>query len=160
MQVANGHGRSHQYRPKTPMRGIKPLPGGRAPVLENKIDSVIGGTGISTGRPEQVEEQRAEPINPLVSTPALEETYEEFNFDDSPSGHLSKRRPSRFFRFIVFELFAIGVLIPSAWLVLSGAITDPTLLTLMNILAISLAAGAVIVPIILFAVAPAFSRDR
>lgn len=161
MQIANGHGRAAQNRPKTPMRGLKPLPVSRAPVVENKIDSVIAETGMmSSAPPEEVEEQRAEPIDPLLGAPAIDQTFEEFNFDDSPVGHLRKRRRSRLFRFLVFELFAIGVLVPSAWLVLSGAITDPTLLTLMNILAIGLAAGAVIVPIILFAVAPALPRER
>lgn len=158
MQIANGHGRAAQERPKTPMRGLRPLPPNQATVAENKIDNPIAETEVASAaqspeRPAEVIDRRAN-----LNSPFLHPTWEEFDFYQEQT--LRRRPRSRLFRFIVFELFAIGVLIPSAWLVLSGAIADPSLLMLMNILAIGVAASAVIVPIILFAVAPAIPRDH
>ena len=64
-------------------------------------------------------------------------------------------------RLMIAEAIALAVLIPSATLVLTRYLTDPTLILIINILAITAAITAAMIPIILFAIAPTIPRgDR
>lgn len=79
-------------------------------------------------------------------------------FDPDPEPQSKPNRRSRWIRFVILELVAVSVLIPSGWLTLACVYTDPSMILLLNILTISAAAGVAIIPIIFFAIAPALSR--
>ena len=79
-------------------------------------------------------------------------------FDPDTEPHSKRNGRSRWIRFVVLELVALGVLIPSGWLTLARVQPDPGMVLLLNILTISAAAAVAIIPIIFFAIAPALSR--
>jgi hypothetical protein len=82
-------------------------------------------------------------------------------FEESPNGpYLGRRRHRKLIRFILLEFMAVAVLVPSASVVLSHELTNATLVMLMNILTIAAAAAVATIPIVLFAIRPAFLRDR
>jgi len=137
-QNGNGRGRPPQYRP-------------RAPVTVPKSSPV------------------SQPANvrPAIETPPanrsfVEQPNNEFDFADlSTAVERQAPQDKTFVRFIMVELFALAVLIPSAWLVLSGHVTNSTLIMLLNILTMTAAAAMAVVPIILYAIAPGLARpDR
>ena len=73
----------------------------------------------------------------------------------------NKPRRGKFLRFMIAEAVALAALIPSATLVLTRYLTDPTLIMVTNIVAITAAITAAMIPIILFAIAPTIPRgDR
>ena len=74
---------------------------------------------------------------------------------------LNKPRRGKFLRFMIAEAVALAALIPSATLVLTRYLTDPTLIMVTNIEAITAAITAAIIPNIVFAIAPTIPRgDR
>ena len=86
---------------------------------------------------------------------------EQFDFDEAAAApYLRQRRRKKLARFFLLEFAAIAVLVPSAGVVLSHDLTNATLVTLMNILTISAAVAVAIIPIMVFAIGPAFTRDR
>jgi hypothetical protein len=159
--TANGHGRAHQFRPRTPMRVAKPT--NHAANLPAKLDNGTAAQSARTRKVESVDEPEILPTSLRPSKPVLQPSVEQLRFnDDLPElePFFREQRRSKFIRFVVLEFFATAVLVPSAWLVLSGRITDPTIVILMNILTIAAAAAAVIVPIFLFALSPALPRHK
>jgi hypothetical protein len=73
----------------------------------------------------------------------------------------SKTGRGKFLRLMIAEGIALTVLIPSATLVLTRYLTDPTLIMVTNIVAITAAITTAMIPIILFAIAPTIPRgDR
>lgn len=73
----------------------------------------------------------------------------------------SRPRRGKIVRLMIAEGIALAVLIPSATLVLTRYLTDPTLILVTNIVAITAAITAAMIPIILFAIAPTIPRgDR
>ncbi len=136
--TANGRGRAAQYRPRTPMRIAKPA------------------AGFPAARPAPV----ARPPAPARKTFAAQ-PHNEFDFTDlSADVERRARRYQKFRRFILIEIVALIVLIPSAWLVLSRQLTSPALILVMNILTIAAAVTMAVVPIIVFALAPGFGRPE
>jgi hypothetical protein len=98
----------------------------------------------------------AYPGDSLANKPVTEQPLEE-----TPSGsYPGRRRRRKLTRFILLEFTAVAVLVPSAWVVLSHDLTNPILIKLMNIVTISAAAALAIIPIVMFAMAPTFLRDR
>lgn len=82
-------------------------------------------------------------------------------FNESPNGpYPGRRRRRRFARFFLLEFLAIAVFVPSAGVGLSHELGNPILVVLMNILTMAAAAAIAIIPIVLFAIGPAFSRER
>jgi hypothetical protein len=161
--TANGHGRARQFRPRTPNRVAKPVPANRSVNLPDKIDGGTAAQTVGTRKVESLDEAEIRPTNSRPSEPVLQPSVEQLRFnDDQPElePFFREQRRSKLIRFVVLEFFATAVLVPSAWLVLSGRITDPTIVVLMNILTIAAAAAAVIVPIFLFALAPALPRHK
>ena len=72
----------------------------------------------------------------------------------------SKPRRGKFLRLMIAEAIALAVLLPSATLVLTRYLTDPTLILITNIVAISAAITAALIPIVLFAIAPTIPRGE
>jgi hypothetical protein len=135
--TANGRGRAAQYRPKTPMR--IPKSAGIHPV------------------------QRTQPAveKPRARQSFAEQPHDEFDFADlSADVERSARRHQKFTRFLLIEIIALAVMLPSAWLVLSRHVTSPALVLLMNILTIAAAVIMAVVPIVLYALAPGFGRPE
>ena len=177
LQTANGHGRARQFRPKTPIRKAKPalkpaikIDNGDAkpptkPALKPlaMIDNgsakpspkPVPNTAKTNGAPA--------PKNPRPALPRPATLGEDFDFSEPPIGlnsFLKEQRRSKLIRLIVIELFAMALLVPPVWLVLGRHVSDPTIILLLNTLAIAAAAGAVIAPIMLFAFGPALTRRR
>lgn len=142
--TANGHGRPAQDRPRTPMRRVRPkLP------LAKKASAP---SGISA--PPQV-------AAPVANTSFVEQPNNDFDFADLSSDFDRRsRRAKKFGRFILIELIALAVLIPSAWLILSRHVTHPALMIVLNILTIAAGVTMAVVPIILYAIAPGFAGVR
>lgn len=137
MLIANGHGRASQYRPRTPVRVAQSRPAKSA----------------TNGQPG------AE--SPVTSSSFAEQPNNGFDFTDLAAGIERRvRRKKKFTRFILIEVFALAILLPSAWLVLLRHVSNPTLVIVLNILAITAAAIMAIAPIIFYAIAPVFSRPR
>lgn len=138
--TANGRGRARQYRPKTPLRVAKPV-------------SMV-----------PAERAAAPVVNPPASKSFAQQPHDEFDFADLSTDverERSARRHRKFKRFMLIEIIALVVLIPSAWLVLSRHITSPVLVLLMNILTITAAATMAVVPIVLYGITPGGGRpDR
>lgn len=141
--TANGRGRAPQYRPKTPMRIAK-----------------FAASTQAAARPAV----RPAPVvaRPQASKTFAQQPHDEFDFADVSSDvERSARRDQKFRRFVLIEIIALVVLIPSAWLVLSRHVTSPALILLMNVLTIAAAVTMAVVPIVLYALAPGFGRpDR
>ena len=82
---------------------------------------------------------------------------EMFSAKETRSG---QTRRSKVVRLMVAEAVALAVLLPSATLVLTRYLTDPTLILITNIVAISAAITAALIPIVLFAIAPTIPRGE
>src|ERR1700730_954969 len=125
---------SPSARPAPP---VKPVHETRAPVARAKID-ILQRVAVKTTstRPAQMEM---------------------FSAKEMRSG---KPRRSKFMRLMVAEAVALAVLLPSATLVLTRYLTDPTLILITNIVAITAAVTAAMIPIILFAIAPTIPRGE
>jgi hypothetical protein len=135
--TANGRGRAPQYRPKTPIRIAKPV------------------AMVPTERPAP------EVVRQQATQSFAQQPHDEFDFVDvSADVERSSRRHQKFTRFILIEIIALVVLIPSAWLVLSRHVTSPAMVLLMNILTIAAAVTMAVVPIVLYALAPGFGRPE
>ena len=137
MLIANGHGRASQYRPRTPVRVAQSRP------VKNATN---GQPGVES---------------PVMSSSFVEQPNNDFDFTELVADIRRRvRRTKKFTRFILIEVFALAILIPSAWLVLSRHVTNPPLVIMLNILTIAAGATMAIVPIIWYAIAPVFSRPR
>jgi len=102
---------------------------------------------------------RGLPVQAPVPLP--DSSVEQFDFEeDAAAPFLRQRRRKKLARFFLYEFLAIAVLVPSAAVVLSRDLSSPALVMLMNVLTISAAVVAAIIPILVFAIGPAFTRDR
>jgi len=122
-------------RPAPP---VKPVHAPRASVARAKIDIAQPRTAARTYSDDDVQ-------------------MEMFSERETRS---SKPRRSKFVRLMVAEAAALAVLAPSATLVLTRYLTDPTLILITNIVAITAAITAAMIPIILFAIAPTIPRGQ
>jgi hypothetical protein len=86
--------------------------------------------------------------------------HDETDIDARVVPPVKMRRRGKLVRFILTELLAVSVLVPSAMLALLHRFTDPTLILTMNILTIVSAVVVVIVPIIFFAIPPTLPRNQ
>ena len=122
---------------RTPAANTRPSPAQRPSVAPKKIDIVQPRVAVHSADDVQMEM---------------------FSQREARS---SKPRRGKFLRLMIAEAIALAVLIPSATLVLTRYLTDPTLILVTNIVAITAAITAAMIPIILFAIAPTIPRgDR
>jgi hypothetical protein len=126
---------SPSARPAPP---AKPVHAPRAPVARAKIDIVPPRAAVRKYSDDEVQ-------------------MEMFSAKETRS---SKPRRSKFLRLMAAEAVALAVLLPSATLVLTRYLTDPTLILITNIVAITAAITAAMIPIILFAIAPTIPRGQ
>jgi hypothetical protein len=146
--TANGHGRSRNLRPKTPPHALQYLAIATAKKIEPRI-----APPISKNQPVKAPAPAPAPIRA--------EDFQDFDFEEAAAApYLRQRRRRKIARFFLLEFMAIAVLVPSAGVVLSHDLTNKTLIALMNVLTISAAVAVALIPIMLFAIGPAFTRDR
>jgi hypothetical protein len=137
----------------TPKKTLPPLPPLPAPLALARARTQ--GMTVKHAAPRVQRREKDRTREPIPVTPAVSH-IEELQIDlfDRDSESSSKGSPhSRWIRFVVLELIALCVLIPSGWLTLQRVLTDPGTLLLLNILTISAAAAVAIIPIVVFAIA-------
>jgi hypothetical protein len=114
-------------------------------------------------QPARVERGLEMKIRPRPISPAGKPAPGKFERDLSglrPPPNFKPRGSSKFSRFILVEVIALGVLVPSGAVALSRYFSDPTLVLAMNLLTITAAVVAALVPIIFYAVGPAMPAER
>jgi hypothetical protein len=155
MGTANGHGQPQQLRPKTPAQAVNRIAADLRAKIDNETEQ---GHQIAERRNERAEATARRPMEPPAR---FVQSSEECNYDERlPNAilYLAERRRQKLIRFIVAELFAIGWFALSAWISLSKVIPNPNAVSIANGLTIVSAAAVVLIPIVLFAIAPAFAR--
>jgi hypothetical protein len=86
---------------------------------------------------------------------------EEFGFSEvgGPWSALQRRRRSRLIRFIVWELFAVAVLLSAVAIGLSHRLPDDPIALIAKIVAITGAVAVAIIPIVFYGLPETLPRD-
>jgi hypothetical protein len=108
----------------------------------------VNGNGRMSHEPAYVD--LAPRVRPVVAKAARDEA------DVDAAVETFRRR--KWARFILTELLAIAVLVPSAELALAHHFSNPTLILAMNLLTIISAVVAALIPVMFFAIPPRLPR--
>jgi hypothetical protein len=137
---------------------LPPLPPLPAPLALARSRTPQSTAKNTAARVQTREKDRPKETVPVTSAVSYVEELQIDLFEPDPELSSNRSPHSRWIRFVVLELIALCVLIPSGWLTLARVLTDPSTVLLLNILTISAAAAVAIIPIVVFAIAPALSR--
>ena len=129
-----------------------------APQHQKRDGELRAKETVSVNRPVERKNLTDKPPPTYAPAVSFAEEMQIDLFDPDTEAHSKRNRRSRWIRFVMLELLALSVLIPSGWLTLARVYTDPGMILLLNILTISAAGAVAIIPIIFFAIAPALSR--
>jgi hypothetical protein len=101
-----------------------------------------------------------QPVAPVVRVEAPAAEFDDKTLGADAPRVLRLRKRTKFTRFLLIELMALAVLVPSAALALSHRFADPTTILIMNLVTIASAFTAALVPILFFAIAPTLPRSE